>query len=99
MQQGLINIMIEQVIPTCRKEGQYLHTESKHIEFALSVPDEPKGSLNTDVHLRSCFLGRSETITLVDGEHFLEDFGFIYLIYWDQIRERKRVCAVQIMNG
>ncbi len=98
LQQDLINIM-EQVIPTCRTEGQYLHPGPKHIEFALTFPDEePKGSLNTDAHLRSVFFGRSETIPLVDGELSLGDFGFIYFVDWDQVRERKRVCAVQIIG-
>jgi thiamine phosphate synthase YjbQ (UPF0047 family) len=98
LQQDLINIM-EKVIPTCRTEGQYLHPGPKHIEFALTFPEEePKGSLNTDAHLRSVFFGRSETIPLIDGYLSLGDFGFIYFVDWDQIRERKRVCEVQIMG-
>jgi hypothetical protein len=28
----------------------------------------------------------------------LGDFGFIYFVDWDQIRERKRVCEVQIIG-
>lgn len=98
LQQDLINIM-EKVVPTCRTEGQYLHPGPKHIEFALTFPEEePKGSLNTDAHLRSVFFGRSETIPLIDGFLSLGDFGFIYFVDWDQIRERKRVCEVQIMG-
>lgn len=98
MQEDLITIM-EGLIPTCRAEGQYRHPGPKHIEFALSCPGEVEyGSLNTDAHLRSVFFGRSETITLVDGEVQLGDFGFIYFIDWDQVRERKRVCQVQIIG-
>lgn len=98
LQQDLNNIM-EKLIPTCRTEGQYLHPGPKHIEFALSIPgEEAKGSLNTDAHLRSSFFGRSETIPIVDGKPSLGDFGFVYFIDWDQIRERKRVCEIQIIG-
>jgi len=98
MQQDLINIM-EKMIPTCSSEGQYMHPGPKHIEFALSIPGEvAQGSLNTDAHLRSVFFGRSETVVLVDGELSLGQFGFIYFIDWDQVRERERVCEVQIIG-
>lgn len=98
MQVDLMEIM-EKIIPSCRSEGQYRHPGPKHIEFALTFPDEePKGSLNTDAHLRSCFFGRSENIVLEDGVVSLGDFGFIYFIDWDQIRERKRVCQVLVMG-
>ncbi len=98
LQMDLIEIM-EKLIPTCRTEGQYHHPGPKHIDFALTFPDEePKGSLNTDAHLRSCFFGRSETIVLNDGVLSLGDFGFIYFIDWDQVRERERVCEIQIIG-
>jgi len=98
LQQDLINVM-EKLIPTCQTEGQYLHPGPKHIEFALSIPgEEAKGSLNTDGHLRSSIFGRSESIPLVDGNLSLGMFGFIYFVDWDQIRERKRVCEVQIIG-
>ncbi len=98
LQQDLNDIM-EKLIPTCRTEGQYLHPGPKHIEFALTIPgEEPKGSLNTDAHLRSVFFGRSETIPIIDGKLSLGDFGFIYFIDWDQIRERKRVCEVHLLG-
>jgi len=98
MQADLIEIM-EKLVPTCRTEGQYYHPGPKHIEFALSCPGEHAwGSLNTDAHLRSSFFGRSETIVLKDGKLSLGDFGFIYFIDWDQVRERGRVCEVQIIG-
>ena len=98
LQMDLIEIM-EKLIPTCRTEGQYHHPGPKHIDFALTWPgEEPKGSLNTDAHLRSCFFGRSETIVLNEGKLSLGVFGFIYFIDWDQVRERERVCEVQIIG-
>ena len=98
MQADLIEIM-EKLIPTCRSEKQYYHPGPKHIEFALSCPGEvASGSLNTDAHLRSCFFGRSETIVLTEGKLSLGEFGYIYFIDWDQVRERSRVCEVQIIG-
>ncbi len=98
LQQDLNNIM-EKFIPTCRYEGQYLHPGPKHIDFALSCPDEvAAGSLNTDAHLRSVFFGRSESIVLLDGKVSLGQFGYIYFIDWDQVRERKRVCEVMVIG-
>lgn len=98
LQVDLIEIM-EKLIPTCRTEGQYHHPGPKHIEFALSWPgEEEKGSLNTDAHLRSVFFGRSENIVLENGKLSLGDFGFIYFIDWDQVRERERVAEVLVMG-
>lgn len=98
LQVDLIEIM-ERLIPTCRTEGQYHHPGPKHIEFALSNPGEVKrGSLNTDAHLRSSFFGRSENIILEDGKLSLGDFGFIYFVDWDQVREREREAEVLIMG-
>jgi thiamine phosphate synthase YjbQ (UPF0047 family) len=98
MQMDLIEIM-EKIVPTCRTEGQYYHPGPKHIEFALSFPDEePKGSLNTDAHLRSSFFGRSETIVVEEGVLSLGDFGFVYFIDWDQVRERERVAEIVVMG-
>ncbi|MDD3628474.1 MAG: secondary thiamine-phosphate synthase enzyme YjbQ [Actinomycetota bacterium] len=98
LQQDLVNIM-EKIIPTCRTEGQYMHPGPEHIEFAeKTVGEEGKYSLNTDAHLRSVFFGRSESIILVNGELQLGQFGYIYMVDWDQVRARKRVCQVQIIG-
>ncbi len=98
LQVDLIEIM-EKLIPTCRTEGQYHHPGPEHIKFALSHPgEEPRGSLNTDAHLRSSFFCRSESIPIVDGKLSLGEFGFIYFIDWDQVRERQRECEIQILG-
>lgn len=98
LQVDLIEIM-EKLIPTCRTQGQYHHPGPKHIEFALSHPGEvERDSLNTDAHLRSSFFGRSENIILEDGKLSLGDFGFIYFVDWDQVRERERVAEILIMG-
>jgi secondary thiamine-phosphate synthase enzyme len=99
LQQDLCNIM-ENLVPTCRYEGQYMHPGKKHIEFAMSLGTEEGEwtSLNTDAHLRSVFFGRSENIVLADGELQLGDFGYIYFVDWDQLRGRKRLCQVQLVG-
>jgi secondary thiamine-phosphate synthase enzyme len=98
LQQDLINIM-EKLIPTCRTEGQYMHPGPKHLDFAENtVGEEGKYSLNTDAHLRSVIFGRSESIVIADGKLQLGDFGYVYMIDWDQVRARKRVCQVQIIG-
>ena len=98
LQVDLIEIM-EKLIPTCLTEGQYHHPGPKHIEFALSNPGErERDSLNTDAHLRSVFFGRSENFILEDGKISLGDFGFIYFVDWDQVRERDRSVEIMIMG-
>ena len=97
LQQDLCNIM-EKLIPTCRTEGQYLHPGKAHIDFAYTVGDEPYASLNTDAHLRSVIFGRSENIVIMDGALDLGQFGYVYMVDWDQVRARKRQVQVQIMG-
>jgi len=98
LQQDLCNLM-EKLIPTCRAENQYLHPGPKHIEFADSVGEPgPWTSLNTDAHLRSSIFGRSETIIIENGKLDLGEFGYTYLIDWDQVRARKRSVQVAVMG-
>ena len=98
LQQDLCNLM-EQLVPTCRVENQYLHPGPKHIEFGDSVGEPgPWTSLNTDAHLRSCFFGRSESIAIEEGKMDLGEFGYTYFIDWDQVRARKRVVQVMVMG-
>lgn len=90
---------LEKVVPTCRTEGQYRHPGPKHIEYAgKTLQEEAFWSLNTDAHLRSCLLGRSESIPLVDGELQLGQFGVIYFADFDQVRARERTVRVQIVG-
>ena len=97
LQQDLCNIF-EKLIPTCRAEGQYMHPEKEHIDFANTVGDPPYASLNTDAHLRSVVFGRSESIVIMDGAPDLGLFGFIYFVDWDQVRARKRQVQIQILG-
>ena len=98
LMQDLVNVL-EKIIPTCRTEGQYLHPGPRHIAHATgNLKEEASWSLNTDAHLRSCLLGRSESIPLVDGELELGQFGVIYVADFDQVRARQRTVRVQIVG-
>lgn len=96
--QDTINCL-EKIIPTCEYEGQYLHPCVHHIEQAQKLRGEEKlWGLNTDGHIKSSIMGRSETIPIVDGEMTLGEFGRIYFADWDKTRARERQVRVQIMG-
>jgi secondary thiamine-phosphate synthase enzyme len=96
LMQDLVSVL-ENIIPTCRTEGQYLHPGPKHIEAAAGRNELPAWSLNTDAHLRSILMGRSESIPVVDGKLELGEFGRIYFADFDQVRARERTVRVQIV--
>ncbi len=97
LMQDLVGIL-ENIIPTCRTEGQYLHPGPMHIEAAKGRKELPSWSLNTDAHLRSILMGRSESIPLVAGKLELGEFGRIYFADFDQVRARERTVRVQIVG-
>ena len=97
LMQDLVNVL-EKIIPTCRTEGQYLHPGPKHIEAAAGRDELPFWSLNTDAHLRSVILGRSQAVPVVDGEMTVGEFGHIYFADFDQVRARERIVRVQIVG-
>ncbi len=89
---------LELMIPTCRHEGQYLHPGKLHIKRAGEIGEEAVWSLNTDAHLRSGLIGRSETIPIVDGRMELGEFGRIYFVDFDGMRPRDRRVHLQLMG-
>lgn len=97
LQQDLWDVM-EKIIPTCRVEGQYMHPGPKLTEFSKEHGEDKPETLNTDGHLRSALLGRSETVVLVDGKLDLGSFGHIYFVDFDQTRARARQVQVQIIG-
>ncbi len=97
LMQDLVNVL-ERVIPTCRTEGQYLHPGPKHIVAAEGRDELPSWSLNTDAHLRSVIMGRSQSIPVIDGAMLLGEFGRIYFADFDQVRARERTVRVQIVG-
>ena len=97
LMQDLVNVL-ETIIPTCRTEGQYLHPGPKHITAAAGRDEHPSWSLNTDAHLRSILMGRSQSIPIVDGQMEVGEFGHIYFADFDQVRARERIVRVQIVG-
>ena len=97
LQQDLVNVF-ENIIPTCRCEGMYLHPGKKALDFAESVGEDHFGCHNTDAHLRSSIIGRSVTIVMEDGSLDLGEFGRIHFIDWDQTRGRSRTIQVMLIG-
>ena len=93
-----LNLVLEKIVPTCRTQGDYHHPGPKHIEAADRMGEHPSWSLNTDAHLKSIIMGRSETMPVVDGKLQLGDFGLIYFADFDQVRARERTVRVQVLG-
>jgi secondary thiamine-phosphate synthase enzyme len=90
---------LEVLVPTCRREGQYLHPGKEHIHHAtVNLHEEAVWSLNTDAHIRSAFIGRSETIPIVEGSVELGEFGQIYFVDFDGVRDRTRTVHFQLIG-
>lgn len=97
LQQDFVEVF-ESLIPEQRKEGMYLHPGPKALAFAAEHGENDRGCHNTDAHLRSALVGRSETIVLIDGKMDLGDFGFVYFIDFDQTRGRERTVQIQVIG-
>jgi secondary thiamine-phosphate synthase enzyme len=97
LMQDLVDVL-EKIIPTCRTEGQYHHPGPMHIKAAKGRDELPSWSLNTDAHLRSVLMGRSQSIPVLDGRLELGEFGHIYFADFDQVRARERSVCVQIVG-
>ena len=96
--QDLLDVF-DSLIPRCTSEGQYMHPGPKHVQWAEEDLDEPASwALNTDAHLRSCIMGRSESIPVIGGKLELGQFGQIYFVDFDGLRERERTVRVQVVG-
>ena len=97
LQQDLCE-MFENILPTCRREGQYMHPGPELTQFAHEHGESKAETLNTDGHLRSALLGRSESIAVIDGVMDLGDYGHIYFVDMDQTRGRERKAQVHVIG-
>lgn len=97
LQQDLVDVC-EKMVPTCSREGIYLHPGPKALEFAQEHGEDARGCHNTDAHLISSIIGRSETIVIDDGEMDLGEFGYIYFIDFDKTRARSRTVWIMVMG-
>lgn len=89
---------LEKIIPTYRKEGMYRHPGPLAEKFGAEHEEDAKSCRNTDAHLRSALVGRSETVVVFDGKLDMGEFGNIYFIDFDQTRARKRTVQIQVMG-
>jgi thiamine phosphate synthase YjbQ (UPF0047 family) len=85
-------------MPDCVREGIYLHPGPKALAFAELHDEDARGCHNTDAHLRSQLIGRSETIAVIDGEADLGSFGHVFLIDFDTTRQRQRKLRLTVMG-
>ena len=97
LQQDLVDVF-ENVVPTCRREGMYLHPGPKALAFAATEGEDARGCHNTDAHLISSIIGRSVTIVIEDGKADLGSYGRVHFIDWDKTRGRKRTVQVMVMG-
>ena len=97
LQQDLVNVM-EKIAPACTTDHMYLHPGPKAIEFAADHDENLFCAHNTDAHLRSSIIGRSETIVIADGEADLGEFGRVYFVDFDHRRARDRKLQIQILG-
>jgi secondary thiamine-phosphate synthase enzyme len=96
--QDLLNAL-DALIPTCTREGQYMHPGPKCIKHSVEeIGEAPAWTLNTDAHVRSCLMGRSESIPIVNGEVLLGEFGHIYFADLDGTRARRRTVRVTVVG-
>jgi secondary thiamine-phosphate synthase enzyme len=96
--QDTLNVFAK-IAPPVRNEGQYLHPGPIHIRNAAELRGEhPSWGLNTDGHIISSILGRSETIPIEDGHAVLGEFGRVYFGDLDSVRGRDRRVSVTVMG-
>lgn len=97
LQQDMVDVL-EKIIPTCRKEGQYMHPGPELTVFSAEHGEDKIDTLNTCAHLKSSIVGRSESIPLFDGKLDLGDFGHIYFVDFDHTRARERTVSIHIIG-
>ena len=96
--QDTLNVLAK-IAPPTRHENQYLHPGPVHIRNAAELRDElPEWGLNTDGHIISSILGRSETVPVEGGELVLGEFGRIYFGDLDSVRARTRTVRFLIIG-
>ena len=90
--------VMEKLIPTFRREGMYRHPGPRALKFGAEQGESTRECHNTDAHLRSSLVGRSETVVIINGSMDLGAFGNIYFIDFDQTRARTRTVQIQVIG-
>ena len=97
LQQDFVEAL-EKIMSDCKREGIYLHPGPKAIAHAAEYDEDLRGCHNTDAHLRSQLIGRSETVAVLDGEPDLGTFGNVFLIDFDTTRQRQRKLRITVIG-
>jgi secondary thiamine-phosphate synthase enzyme len=96
--QDTLNVLAK-IAPPTRNEGQYLHPGPIHIRNAAELRGEhPSWGLNTDGHIISSILGRSEVVPVADGRPILGEFGRVYFGDLDSVRARSRTVVFTVIG-
>ncbi|GAA5149724.1 hypothetical protein GCM10025768_13300 [Microbacterium pseudoresistens] len=96
--QDTLNVFAK-IAPPARHEGQYLHPGPIHIKNAAELRGEhPSWGLNTDGHIISSIVGRSESIPVVEGAPVLGEFGRVYFGDLDSVRARERTVLLTVVG-
>jgi thiamine phosphate synthase YjbQ (UPF0047 family) len=96
--QDTLNVLAK-IAPPTRNEGQYLHPGPIHIRNAGELRGEhPSWGLNTDGHIISSILGRSEVVPVADSRPILGEFGRVYFGDLDSVRARTRTVYFQVVG-
>jgi len=96
--QDTLNVL-STIAPPTRHEGQYLHPGPIHIKNAADLRGElPEWGLNTDGHIISSILGRSEVVPVANGSAVLGEFGRVYFGDLDSVRARTRTVQFQLIG-
>ena len=97
--QDTLNVLAK-IVPPTRHEGQYLHPGPIHVRNAAELRGElPEWGLNTDGHIMSSILGRSEVVPVADGQAILGEFGRVYFGDLDSVRPRTRTVQFQVIGS
>ena len=97
LQQDFVEAL-QKIMPDCVREGIYLHPGPKALAFAEKYDEDARGCHNTDAHLRSQLIGRSETIAVIDEIPDLGSFGHVFLIDFDTTRQRQRRLRITVIG-
>ena len=97
LQQDFVDAL-DRISPEYKREGLYLHPGPKALVFAAEHGEDARGCHNTDAHLRSAIVGRSETIPIIDSQMDLGMFGFIYFVDMDTTRARERTAQITVIG-
>ncbi len=101
-----LNNILDKIVPRELSENtNYRYPGPKHVQFLADLakkdpnyPNDPGTILNGDAHIRGSLFGGNQTFAIKDRKLLTGSVGYIYLVDWDQNRDRDRVCHVLVMG-